>query len=47
MVASTADPVAPAPGTAPAIGIPGLPSPSDLLSGLDPREWAASILDGV
>ena len=47
MVASTAAPVAPAPGTAPAIGIPGLPSPSDLLSGLDPREWAASILDGV
>ena len=47
MVASTAPPVAPAPGTAPAIGIPGLPSPSDLLSGLDPREWAASILDGV
>ena len=47
MAAATAAPVAPAPGTAPAIGIPGLPSPSDLLSGLDPREWAASILDGV
>ncbi len=47
MAAAAAAPVAPAPGTAPAIGIPGLPSPSDLLSGLDPREWAASILDGV
>ena len=47
MAASTAAPIAPAPGTAPAIGIPGLPSPSDLLSGLDPREWAVGILDGA
>ena len=47
MAAAATAPVAAQPGTAPAIGIPGLPSPSDLLSGLDPREWAASILDGV
>ncbi len=47
MVASATAPLTAQPGTAPAIGIPGLPSPSDLLSGLDPREWAAAILDGV
>ena len=45
--APMAAPVAPVPGIAPAIGIPGLPNPSDLLSGLDPREWAVAILDGV
>ena len=35
------------PGTAPAVGLPGIPNPFDLLSGLDPREWAGDILDGV
>ena len=35
------------PGTDPAIGLPDIPNPFDLLSGLDPREWAGDILDGV
>ena len=45
--AASAAPVTGQPATAPAIGIPGLPNPSDLLSGPDPREWAAALLDGV
>ncbi len=45
--ASAAAPLTGQPGAAPAIGIPRLPSPAELLSGPDPREWAAAILDGV
>ncbi len=40
-------PQAPGPGPAPAIGIPGVPDALAALGGLDPREWAASILDDV
>jgi hypothetical protein len=35
------------PGAAPAVGLPGIPNPFDLLSGLDPRQWAGDILDAV
>ena len=35
------------PGAPPAVGLPGVPNPFDLLSGLDPRQWAGDILDGV
>jgi len=42
---------APLPGgqgaAAPAIGLPSIPNPLDLLSAIDPREWAGDILDGV
>ena len=47
MAASGTGPAAPGSEPAPAIGIPGIPNPLDALGGLDPREWAASILDGV
>ena len=44
--AATAPPVA-QPDTAPAIGLPDIPNPFDVMGGLDPREWAVAILDGV
>ena len=42
---SAADPAAP--GTAPAFGLPALPDLAGVLGGLDPQEWAASILDAL
>ncbi len=35
------------PGTPPELGFPDIPNPFDLLSNLDPREWAGDILDAV
>ena len=47
--ASAAGPGPAPPAALPAVGIPGLPDPSDLLGGvgLDPREWAGALVDAV
>ena len=47
-VAASATAPGPAPpGTAPAVGLPAIPTPGDLLGGLDPRQWAGEVLNGV
>jgi len=49
LAASSRDAPPPGPGTAPAVELPAIPNPLDLLGGasLDPRAWAGAFLDAA
>jgi len=49
LAASSRDAPPPGPGTAPAVELPAIPNPLDLLGGaaLDPREWAGAFVDAA